>query len=106
MQGQNRGEVVDIISRKLNQEEPLLKMDPMKKRGAGSSCDNPFVSTWSDEGSDSRTFASKAKAGEVDACLLVLYRARSRLYRSQILRVNMRLKALAKIYTIHSFAQL
>ena len=35
-----------------------------------------------------------------------LSRARSRLYRSQILQVNMRLKALAEIYTMHSFAQL
>ena len=33
-------------------------------------------------------------------------RARSRLYRSQILQVNMRLKALVEIYTMHSFAQL
>ena len=35
-----------------------------------------------------------------------LYRARSQLYRSQILQVNMHLKALAEIYTMHSFAQL
>ena len=35
-----------------------------------------------------------------------LDRARSRLYRSQILQQNMRLKALAEIYTMHSFAQL
>ena len=35
-----------------------------------------------------------------------LWRARSRLYRSQTLQVNMRLKALAEIYTKHSFAQL
>ena len=35
-----------------------------------------------------------------------LYRARSRLYRNKILQVNMRLKALAEIYTMHSFAQL
>ena len=35
-----------------------------------------------------------------------LYAARSRLYRSQILQVNMRLKALVEIYTMHSFAQL
>ena len=35
-----------------------------------------------------------------------LYRARSRLYRGQILQENMRLKALAEIYTMHSFAQL
>ena len=35
-----------------------------------------------------------------------LDRARSRLYRSQVLQVNMRLKALAEIYTMHSFAQL
>ena len=31
---------------------------------------------------------------------------RSRLYRSQILQVEMRLKALVEIYTMHSFAQL
>ena len=30
--------------------------------------------------------------------------ARSRLYRSQILQVNTRWKALAEIYTMHSFA--
>ena len=35
-----------------------------------------------------------------------LYRARSRLYRNEILQVNMRLKALLEIYTMHSFAQL
>ena len=33
-----------------------------------------------------------------------LYRARSRLYRSRFLQVNMRWKALAEIYTMHSFA--
>ena len=33
-----------------------------------------------------------------------LIRARSRLYRSQILQVNTRWKALAEIYTMHSFA--
>ena len=35
-----------------------------------------------------------------------LYGARSRLYRNEILQVNMRLKALAEIYTNHSFALL
>ena len=35
-----------------------------------------------------------------------LERARFRLYRSQILQVNMRLKALAEIHTMHSFALL
>ena len=35
-----------------------------------------------------------------------LYRARSRRYRSQILQVKMRLKALAEIYTKHFFAPL
>ena len=35
-----------------------------------------------------------------------LYRARSRMYRSQILQENMCLKALAEIYAMHSFAQL
>ena len=34
----------------------------------------------------------------------ILYRARSRLHRSQILQVDMRWKALAEIYTMHSFA--
>ena len=33
-----------------------------------------------------------------------LYKARSRLYRSQILQVNTRWKALAEIYTMHSYA--
>ena len=33
-----------------------------------------------------------------------LFRARSRLYRSQILQVKTRWKALAEIYTMHSFA--
>ena len=33
-----------------------------------------------------------------------LFRTRSRLYRSQILQVNTRWKALVKIYTMHSFA--
>ena len=40
-----------------------------------------------------------ARSGKLD-------RARSRLYRSQILQVNMRWKALAEIYTMHSFAPL
>ena len=40
-----------------------------------------------------------ARLGKLD-------RARSRLYRGQILQENMRLKALAEIYTMHSFAQL
>ena len=33
-----------------------------------------------------------------------LYRARSRLYRRRFLQVNPRWKALAEIYTMHSFA--
>ena len=33
-----------------------------------------------------------------------LYEARSRLYRSQILQENMHWKALAEIYTMHSYA--
>ena len=36
----------------------------------------------------------------------IFWRTRSRLYRSQILQQSMRLKALAEIYTMHSFAQL
>ena len=38
------------------------------------------------------------------ACFGKLWRARSRLYRSRILQVKMRLKALAEINTMHSFA--
>ena len=57
--------------------------------------------------------------GEACSCLVVgwsgnvmdprsdkLDRAHSRLYRGQILQENMRLKALAEIYTMHSFAHL
>ena len=40
-----------------------------------------------------------ARSGKLD-------RARSRLYRSRILQENMRWKALAEIYTMHSFAPL
>ena len=46
-----------------------------------------------------RRRTSSARSGK-------LYRARSRLYRGQILQQNMRLKALVEIYTMHSFAQL
>ena len=49
-------------------------------------------------------------AGAVTGCCTArsgkLYRARSRLYRSEFLQENMRLEALAEIYTMHSFAQL
>ena len=38
--------------------------------------------------------------------MIKLYRACSLLYRRQILQRNMRLKALAEIYIMHSFAQL
>ena len=38
------------------------------------------------------------------ARIFELFRARSRLYRSKILQVNTRWKALAEIYTMHSFA--
>ena len=46
---------------------------------------------------------SAATAGLFTGCGK-LYKARSRLYRNEILQVNMRLKALAEIYTMHSFA--
>ena len=36
----------------------------------------------------------------------IFWQARSRLYRNQILQVNTRWKALAEIYTMHSFALL
>ena len=36
----------------------------------------------------------------------ILYMARSRLYRNEIVQLNMRLKALAETYTMHSFALL
>jgi len=54
--------------------------------------------------------AGVAAAGKAWAQLATgcgkLYRARSRLYRNEILQENMRLKALAEIYIMHSFAQL
>ena len=39
-------------------------------------------------------------------CRARRFRARSRLYRHEILQENVRLKALAEIYTMHSFALL
>ena len=47
---------------------------------------------------------SKFKFKFLRARTYELIRARSRLYRSQILQVNTRWKALAEIYTMHSFA--
>ena len=54
--------------------------------------------------------AARAGGAEVEAELATrlgkLDRARSQLYQSEILQENMRLKALAEIYTMHSFALL
>ena len=50
-------------------------------------------------GSKFRSSSSKFRELELQN-----FRARSRLYRSQILQVNTRWKALAEIYTMHSFA--
>jgi len=47
---------------------------------------------------------SKFKVKFPRARTFELFRARSRLYRSQILQVNTGWKALAEIYTMHSFA--
>ena len=47
----------------------------------------------------SEKFGSAARSSK-------LYRARSRLYRSQVLQENMGLKAIAEIYTMHSSAQI
>ena len=46
-----------------------------------------------------------AKLGKL-ANFANFWQARSRLYRNEILQVNMRSKALAEIYTMHSFALL
>ena len=46
-------------------------------------------------------YTSRHRGGSGKFC-----RARSRLYRSQIWQVNMRLKVVAEIYTMHSFALL
>ena len=53
---------------------------------------------------EQRCSAGDGLAGAVTARSGKLDRARSRLHRSQMLQVNMRLKALAEIYTKHSFA--
>ena len=45
-----------------------------------------------------------ASAPAQDGAAGKLYRVRFRLYRNEILQVNMRLKALNEIYTMHSFA--
>ena len=50
--------------------------------------------------------AKLAKLAKRFQILAIFWRARSRLYRNEILQENMRLKALAEIYTMHSFAQL
>ena len=52
-----------------------------------------------------RAVVSRNDAGDVAGCGK-LYKARYRLYRSQTLQENSRLKALAEIYTIHSFTYL
>ena len=49
--------------------------------------------------SEGRLLPESEGSGKLD-------RARSRLYRGQILQESMRWKALAEIYTMHSFAQL
>ena len=57
-------------------------------------------------GGRKRQVGSTGLRSFTDSALGKLWRARSRLYRNQILQENMRLKALAEIYTMHSFAQL
>ena len=53
---------------------------------------------------ESRIMAKLAQSAKFKFCKF--RRARSRLYQNEILQVNMRLKALTEIYTMHSFAQL
>ena len=50
-----------------------------------------------DEEEEEEEGGGASRSGKLD-------RARSRLYRSHILQVNMRWKALAEIYKMHSFA--
>ena len=47
-----------------------------------------------------------SKIGKISANFAKFWRACSRLYQNEILQENMRLKALAEIYTMHSFALL
>ena len=54
--------------------------------------------------SHASTRTGTALAAQLAAPCGKIYRARSRLYRNEILQVNMRLKALAEIYVMHSFA--
>ena len=58
-----------------------------------------FAPLWRVAARDDAGLRCIARSGKLD-------RARSRLYRDQILQENMRLKALAEICKIHSFAQL
>ena len=65
---------------------------------AKKSCDAPLpMMIIVDSGSTWGICNNTRRAGK-------LYKARSRLYRSQILQINTRWKALAEIYTMHSFA--
>ena len=61
-------------------------------------------SGWSCSPSGPRPRAFRCVAsGQFGQAVSKFWRARSRLYRSQILQVNLRLKALAEIYTMHYF---
>ena len=51
-----------------------------------------------------KKYGEFAKFRQMFAKFTNLWKARSRLYRSQFLQVNPRWKALAEIYTMHSFA--
>ena len=70
---------------------------------AGTHPDEPARMRWRHEDLSSGELGPSVSPSRRSA---KLWRARSRLYRSQIFQVNMRLKALAEIYTMHSFAQL
>ena len=71
-----------------------LESDELRSRGGGAH----LPPTQRTTGPRPRRLPPCEGSGKLD-------RARSRLYRSQILQENMRLKALAEIYTMHSFAQ-
>ena len=86
-------------------EEPLLSIFIMSSLLFGKCfvLPNPVTEVWRRCGAGTPTVGPRPRRrGAADQ----LYRARSRLYRSQILQVNMCLKALAEIYKMHSFAQL
>ena len=88
-------------------QNPAMKAVLLRGHGPITARGGLFWKTWNEVWAANKRFEiSKFKFKFPRARTYELIRARSRLYRSQILQdlVNTRWKALAEIYTMHSFA--